>query len=252
MGLGGQGIAVHADHAQMNDNKMVANLIQKQHGKLDCLVNNAFFIPKPDKLFFMNRIWNQPSRFLNEQIAVGSHNHTAMTLMLLGCLRKGKGCVVNISSWGSICNIPFFPTSYLVNKAAFDASTAALNEMLRMKYNMCSLTIWPGNIRSERSKLASKRSGDVLKDAESVRFTGRCIVGLVDMPAEELMAYANTGTVVVADFNQDKYGGHDVDGFIHEKKLLSYFEGRPEKSSSASWVPPGLGVGGGFGISAAQ
>merc|ERR1711953_1340462 len=104
---------------------------------------------------------------------------------------------------------------------------------------MCSLTLWPGNIRSECGKLAAKRSGENLADAESVRFTGRCVVGLVDMPAEELMAYANTGTVIVADFNCAKYGGHDMDGFQHETRMLSKFEGRPKEPSAGLWVPEG-------------
>mmetsp|Transcript_85927 Transcript_85927/g.135662 ORF Transcript_85927/g.135662 Transcript_85927/m.135662 type:complete len:331 (-) Transcript_85927:77-1069(-) len=238
--LGGQGVAVHADHAQMADNKMVVDLIEKQHGKLDCLVNNAFFIPKPDKLFFSNRIWNQPTRFLNEQIAVGSHNHATMTLLLVGALRRGKGCVVNISSWGSQSNIAVFPLSYLVNKAAFDGTTMALNEMLRLQYNICSLCLWPGSIRSERSTIASKRSGEKLSDLESTRFTGRCVAGMLDMPAEELMAYAKNGTVVVADFNVDKYGGHDIDGYMHEKKLLSHFAQRPVGTSASHFIPRGF------------
>jgi dehydrogenase/reductase SDR family protein 1 len=221
--LGGQGIAVHADHAQMVDNKKVVELIEKQHGKLDVLVNNAFFIPKPDKLFFGNRIWNQPTRFLNEQIAVGSYNHACMTLLLVSALRRGKGMVCGISSWGSQSNLPIFPTSYFVNKAAFDGTLVCLNDMLRNKYNICSISVWPGSVRSERSELAAKRSGEKLSDLESSRFTGRAVTALAEMPAEELMAYALNGTVISADVMVDKCGGHDIDGYKHEKKLLSYF-----------------------------
>merc|ERR1719183_2516005 len=113
------------------DNKMVVDLIEKNHGKLDCLINNAFFIPKPDKIFFGNSIVKQPTRFLNEQIAVGSYNHGTMALLLLSALRHGKGLIVNVASWGSQVNIGIFPTSYLVNKAAFEGMMLSLNHHLR-------------------------------------------------------------------------------------------------------------------------
>ena len=35
----------------------------------------AFYIPKPDMIFFSTPIWNQPMRFLNEQTSVGGLNH---------------------------------------------------------------------------------------------------------------------------------------------------------------------------------
>jgi dehydrogenase/reductase SDR family protein 1 len=233
--LGGQGVAVYADHAQMDDNKMVVDLIEKQHGKLDLLVNNAFFTPKPDKVAFASRISNQPMRFLNEQILVDAHNHAAMTTLLVGALRRGKGLVVNISSWGSVMNSPAVPTSYLTSKAAFDAATYALNETLRLQYSICSISLWPGNVRSERANLIHKKGGDRQNDYETPRFTGRAVVGMLDMDAEEMMAYAKSGTILVSDFNIDKYGGYDIDGYMHEKKLLPYFDQRP----NGTMYPPG-------------
>ena len=53
---------------------------------LDCTIRSAFlgprislpeafYIPKPDMIFFSTPIWNQPMRFLNEQTSVGGLNH---------------------------------------------------------------------------------------------------------------------------------------------------------------------------------
>lgn len=245
--LGGCGVALHADHSQMTDNKMVVDMIERNHGKLDCLVNNAFFISKPDKVFFGSSIWKQPTRFLNEQVAVGSYNHGVMTLLLLGALRHGKGLVCNIASWGSQCNIPVFPASYLANKAAFEATMLTLNQHLRMKYNICCVMFWPGSIRSERSVVSAKRTGDKLNDLESVRFSGRAVVGMMDMDPAEMVRYCKRGVVVAADFNVDKFGGHDVDGYVHEKQMLPYWAELPTNTPAAELTPAGLQGGPGFG-----
>lgn len=249
--LGGFGVATHADHSIMEDNKKVVELIEKNHGKLDCLVNNAFFIPKPDTLFFGTQIWKQPIRFLNEQIAVGSYNHGAMTMLLLACLRHGKGCVVNISSWGSQTNIPIFPTSYLVNKAAYEATMMALHKYLRRQFNICSITFWPGNIRSERSTVAAKRSQERLSDLESVRFTGRAVTTLMDMEPAELNRYTKNGMVVAADINVEAFGGHDIDGYVHEKNLLPYWSELSTGMPSGDLIPKNLLMKiSGFGLTA--
>lgn len=72
----------------------------------------AFYIPKPDMIFFSTPIWNQPMRFLNEQTSVGGLNHIGLTVGCLPYLRRGRGVVINVSSWGSQMNIPIFPLSY--------------------------------------------------------------------------------------------------------------------------------------------
>lgn len=228
--LNGQGIAVHADHAQMAQNDAVVKVIDAQHGRLDLLVNNAFFIPKPDLLFFNQFIWNQPSRFLHEQIAVGSYNHLVMTLKTIPMLRAGKGLVINVSSWGSQMNIPTFPVHYLVNKAAFDAGMTSINSNMRKEYNIASCVFWPGSIRSERSLVAVKRSGMKLSDAESVRYSGRCVVACLGMAPEEMIKFAKRDVIIVSDTLINYNGGHDIDGYVQERNLLTHFTGNPGNS----------------------
>lgn len=185
--MGGEGVAVHMDHAQETQNDALAALIASNHGRLDVCVNNAFHVPKPDLAFFSTELWNQPIRFLNEQAAVGGLNHAAQTLRLLPILRHGRGVVVNISSCGSQVNIPTFPASYLANKAAFDRTTSALAEHLR-QHHVYVMTLWPGKVRNERRYLAARHTGEVLADAdmETHHFTGQAVVELARMPRETL------------------------------------------------------------------
>jgi NAD(P)-dependent dehydrogenase (short-subunit alcohol dehydrogenase family) len=212
---GGSGVAVHADHAQMQVNKALARLIQEQHGRLDTLVNNAFFISKPDSLFFQSRVWQQPGRFLNEQYAVGGYDKGTMTLLNLSSLRRGHGFVVNVGSWGSQINLQIFPISYFLNKAAYDQTNAALGVRLA-KYNISVVSFWPGSVRSERSIIANKKStmDFGLADAESVRFSGKAVVLLSMVPPETRRKFAGR---VMTSFDTYTYGNsHDTDGYLHE------------------------------------
>eukprot|EP00930_Biecheleria_cincta_P026801 TRINITY_DN1884_c0_g1_i1.p1 TRINITY_DN1884_c0_g1~~TRINITY_DN1884_c0_g1_i1.p1 ORF type:complete len:685 (-),score=165.52 TRINITY_DN1884_c0_g1_i1:76-2130(-) len=218
--LGGTGVAVHVDHAQDTQNAALAKLIGDNHGRLDLCVNSAFYIPKPDMIFFSTPIWNQPMRFLNEQTTVGGFNHAAQTLMFLPYLRRGKGVVVNVSSWGSQMNIPVFPVSYYVNKAAFDRTTAALAERLKT-YGVYCLTIWPGSVKSERSIMGAKRTAARLIDLETTRFTGQAIVELTSMRPEALRVYATKHrTISSADIC-----GWETDGYFHQGDLHTFSTG---------------------------
>mmetsp|Transcript_77630 Transcript_77630/g.180060 ORF Transcript_77630/g.180060 Transcript_77630/m.180060 type:complete len:603 (-) Transcript_77630:124-1932(-) len=218
--LGGVGVATHVDHAQDTQNKALVSLIANNHGRLDCLVNNAFYIPKPDLIFFSTPLWMQPMRFLNEQTAVGGFNHAAQTLLFAPCLRRGKGVVVNVSSWGSQINIPIFPVSYLCNKAAFDRTIAALSEKLH-PYGIYVSTLWPGSVKSERSVVGAKRSGAKLIDLETTRFSGYAVVGIAKMTPTELKRFACANRVV-ASADIQKF---EVDGYMHQGDLHTFTAG---------------------------
>lgn len=214
--LGGVGIATHVDHAHMPQNQALSNLIS-QHGRLDVLVNNAFYIPKPDLIFFGTPVWMQPLRFLNEQIAVGGFNHVAESLIMTPLLRRGKGCIINISSWGSQHNIGVFPVSYFVNKAAFDFTMNRLGDELR-KCRVFSVTLWPGSVKSERSIMGAKRTGTMLTDLETTRFTGRAVVELAKMSPVDLAQYSHLNrTVSSSDLNVS-----EIDGYLHEPNLHTF------------------------------
>mmetsp|Transcript_119497 Transcript_119497/g.254988 ORF Transcript_119497/g.254988 Transcript_119497/m.254988 type:complete len:379 (+) Transcript_119497:115-1251(+) len=218
--VGGVGIATHVDHAQASQNKALADLVTNNHGRLDCLVNNAFYIPKPDLIFFSTPIWAQPVRFLHEQTSVGGFNHVAQTLLFTPCLRRGKGTVLNVSSWGSQWNIGIFPVSYFLNKACFDKSLCVMSESLR-PYGINIMTLWPGSVKSERSIMGAKRSGAKLIDLESTRFSGSAVVKVAKMTPEELARYSQMRrTLSCMDIHR-----YELDGYMQEPDLHTYTTG---------------------------
>ncbi|CAK9086553.1 unnamed protein product [Durusdinium trenchii] len=218
--LGGTGVAVHVDHAQDEQNMAMVKMIAETHGRLDICVNSAFYIPKPDMIFFSTPIWNQPMRFLNEQTSVGGLNHIGLTVGMLPYLRRGRGVVINVSSWGSQMNIPVFPMSYYCNKATFDRSMAALSERVR-NYGVYVLTLWPGSVKSERSIMGAKRSAARLIDLETVRFTGNAIVQLGSLSPDILRVYSSKRRVL----SSADVLGWEVDGYFHQGDLHTFSTG---------------------------
>lgn len=218
--MGGTGVAVHVDHAQDEQNMAMVKMIADTHGRLDLCVNSAFYIPKPDMIFFSTPIWNQPMRFLNEQTSVGGLNHIGLTVGMLPYLRRGRGVVINVSSWGSQMNIPVFPMSYYCNKATFDRSMAALSEKVR-NYGIYVLTIWPGSVKSERSIMGAKRSAARLIDLETVRFTGNAIVQLGSLSPDTLRVYSSKHRVL----SSADVLGWEVDGYYHQGDLHTFSTG---------------------------
>merc|ERR1711920_253803 len=140
----------------------------------------------PDAAFFNTPLWLQPTRMLNEQMAVGGFNAAAQTLRFLSCLRRGRGLVVNISCGTSqaICQ-GIYPVSFMVNKATLDRMTAALCEQLR-RHQVFVLTLWPGNVKGEKLQLGAKRTGFRMCDTEYPKFSGWAIARLLNQPPEKL------------------------------------------------------------------
>mmetsp|Transcript_73444 Transcript_73444/g.215400 ORF Transcript_73444/g.215400 Transcript_73444/m.215400 type:complete len:585 (-) Transcript_73444:308-2062(-) len=219
--LGGVGVATHVDHAQKSQSKALAELIANNHGRLDLLVNNAYFLPAPDENFYGRELWSQPTRYLNEQSAVGSLNHVAQTLYMLPCLRRGKGLAVNISNAASQNNVATLPVSFFCSKASFDRAMSALSERVRHS-GVYVLTLWPGLVRTERTKAAAQRAKATrVVDAELARFSGLAVRQLAGMERTELARLASTrrtlATTDVAKF--------DVDGYAHEGNLRTFTTG---------------------------
>lgn len=218
--LGGTGVAVHADHSHEVQGRALVDLITQNHGRLDVLVNNAFYTPKPDMVFFSTPMWAQPTRFLNEQIAVGGFCHAANTLMFTPCLRRGKGVVMNISSAGSQTNAPAFPTSYLCNKAALDRSSAALAQQLRA-YDVHVMSLWPGSVKSERRIAAAQQDGTKLIDLETTRFSGQAAVNIASMKPDELFRFSASHRIL----SSADIARFELDGHVHQSNLQTFASG---------------------------
>ncbi|CAJ1345097.1 unnamed protein product [Effrenium voratum] len=205
----GAGVAAYVDHTLDDEVRRFVDILTETHGRLDLLVNNAFFMPKPDALFFGAPVWQQPCRLFDEQFCIGARNHVVLTLLCRHLLTSGT--VINVSSGGSQGNTDVFPVSYHLNKACYDRMVVALSCQL---VDIPVLTLWPGSVSTERMVVGKRRFQGWLQDAESVAFTGRAVLALARLPPEaRLRLSARTLTSAEVMYMA---GGYDVDGYRHD------------------------------------
>lgn len=219
--LGGLGVSVQIDHIQETQNKALAEMIATNHGRLDCVVNNAYYFPKPDQIFFNTPLWLQPNRLMNEQATVGQINHASLTLMLMPCLRRGKGLVVNVSSGASQSHLlGSFPASYLINKAACERTMAAIGEQVARR-GVHVMTLWPGQVRTERLINSARRTGYKMTDLEYCRFSGKAVAKILKQDSVALAQYVAKHRIV----SSSDVPNREQDGYKHEPGLLSFTTG---------------------------
>ena len=202
---GGTGIAVVLDH---NDDAGVTALferVQSEHGRLDLLVNNAYYVP-PD-LLSGKPFWELEPGFWDEITGVGVRStYVASVLAARLMVPAGRGLIVNTSSPGG-GNFSM-TTAYGVGKVAVDRMTFDMAHELRGQ-GVAVVSLWLGLISTERTQVAVKHVPLFdISGAESPRFVGRGVVAL----ATDARIMLKSGQVLyTAELGTD-YGFSDLDG----------------------------------------
>lgn len=214
---GGAGVAVHVDHTDNTQNQALADLIAKNHGRLDVLVNNAFFSANPDEAYFKSSEWERKDAFLKEEVEECGFHHAAQTMMLLPCLRRGRGIVINVSSADTQLSGAALPPAVLEQKKAFEKSSAALAEKLQ-QHSVHVLTLCPGHVKTEKVIAAGLEKGVHYTDVESVGFSGQAVAFIARMsPAELFQVSAVHRRLSPADIAR-----FENDSFKHEAGLRTF------------------------------
>lgn len=167
--------AIRCDHRDDRAVAAVFDRIERDHGRLDILVNNATAVPELSFLFSDTPFWEVPVEVWDDLSAVGLRSHFvaaqhAARLMV----RQRSGLIVNISSSGAQTKIGIVP--YGVAKAAVDRLTVELAEELK-PHGVAVVSLWPPPSKTE-GMLAD--AGDTTNTAawSSTQFTGRVIAAL--------------------------------------------------------------------------
>jgi len=204
---GGSCTVLKCDHTQDDQTAAVVEQIRTAHGRLDILVNNAFAIPKPAKLFFHQPFYAQPVSFFDSVATVGLRNHYVATHYASDLLFAAEGLVVNVSSAGG--QHYGFCTAYGTTKAALDRMSLDMARDLRPK-NVACISLWPGAVKTERMVMGAELMGGIEKveQGESPEFVGRVIAGLFADEARMAKSAKIWSTRRLAK----EYGIVDVDG----------------------------------------
>jgi NAD(P)-dependent dehydrogenase (short-subunit alcohol dehydrogenase family) len=213
--LGGHGVAIACDHHDDSQVEALFARIRDEHGRLDALVNNVF--PTPVLAPWLHKpFWELPIGVWDELIDVGLRSHYVASVLAVPLMTEG-GLIANISNdvTATTYNVP-----YDVGKAGLNKLTEIMAADLRPR-GIAAVTVWPGLVSTELLMLAARTTDEGiqvldipgqgafdLSSAESPRFVGRGIVGLVTDPD----ALSLSGKALLTQELAGRYDVTDLDG----------------------------------------
>jgi len=204
---GGKGIPVRVDHGVDDEIKALFEQVEREQGRLDILVNNAF--PNLAEMTTPGNFWEKSIHLVNMlDVGVrGGYVATCYAAPLL--IKSGRGLVIFTSASGASHYV--FGPVYGAHKASLDKFAADMAVDFR-DYNVASLSIWMGTLLTERMQamieLDPDKYGYLEDTAETPEFTGHIIWALFNDP--DLMAKSGY-TLIGAEAARD-YGITDRDG----------------------------------------
>lgn len=208
---GGRGVGLLCDHSDDRSVRDVFDLIRRDYGRLDVLVNNVFAAPNtmPVNVPF----WQVPISLWDTLHRVGLRSHfVASQFAVPLMLPQRRGLIVNTSSGGGVrytFNVPFG-----VQKSGVDRMARDMAHELR-PFGISAVSIWPGYIKSEKLAAQPDRVPAALvrliaERGETPVFVGRAIAALAADPD----VITKTGQILLASELATEYGFTDIDGKV--------------------------------------
>ncbi len=204
---GGIGVAVRVDHGIDGDVEALFELVKREHGKLDILVNNACALH--DELTAPGNFWEKPPEIV-DMLDVGLRSsyiasYHAAPLMV----GQRYALMVFTSASGSVHYV--YGPVYGAHKAGMDKFAADMAVELR-DYNVAALSLWMGALKTERLQLVidsnPEKYGHIADRTETPEFSGHVIWALYRDP--ELLELS--GQTVIGAEMALKYGIQDAGG----------------------------------------
>lgn len=213
---GGRGIAVRCDHSDPEQVRALFEVIEREHGRLDVLVNNAWGGHETLTSASLSApFWEQPLTHWTSMFDHGVRNHVIACQAAAPLLmRQRRGLIVTTTFYdrGRYLKGNLF---YDLAKAAMNRLAFAVAEELR-PHGVTSLAVAPGWMRTELALAgfgtdeARWREVPALARTESPRYLGRAVVALAADPEVQ----AKSGGVHTAGELAREYGFVDVDGRV--------------------------------------
>ncbi len=173
--MGGTGIAIVCDHRDDEQVKAVYERIQRDHGRLDVLVNNAWagyegystgaHYP-PNHPF-----WEKPISYWDENLNGLRWTYVSTWHAAPIMVKQNSGLIVNISFGVPELGNP----AYNVAKSGTDRLTQEFAHQLR-PHNISVISLYPGLVRTEGVILNAQYFD--MSQSESPLFTGRAVASL--------------------------------------------------------------------------
>jgi NAD(P)-dependent dehydrogenase (short-subunit alcohol dehydrogenase family) len=209
---GGKGVAVQVDHGKDDQVAALFERVEREQGRLDVLVNNAFSLP--ESLTEPGGFWEKPLSYW-EMVDVGVRSayvaawHAARIMV-----PQNSGLIVATSGYVGVTytyGVVFGMCKSAVDRMAHDMA-------IELKpHDVASLSLWMGLTFTERAERNLKKYPEMSSQTvtnpdvgSSIEFPGRVIAALARDPA---VMKRSGGTYIAAELALD-YGVTDVDGRV--------------------------------------
>ena len=178
---GGKGIAVCVDHGDDEQTKALFDQVEREHGRIDILVNNAAIIR--DEMMGRTKFWDEPLNVI-DTLDVGLRSSYVATVYAAPLmLPQRNGLVVFTSASGAV-HYAFGP-AYGVPKAGIDKMAADMAVDFE-EFGIAAISIWMGSLLTQRVRgiIAgnTEKFGHILDSAETPELTGHVIWALYNDP----------------------------------------------------------------------
>ena len=205
---GGRGIAVAVDHGDEADIKALFAQVERDHGRVDILVNNAF--PNYEEMTAPGNFWEKSPNLI-DMLDVGVKGSYLSTYYAAPLLLKQGGLVIFTSGSGASHYV--FGPVYGAHKASIDKFAADMAVDFRDQGVAC-LSIWMGTLLTERVEtmiqMEPEKYGYLVETMETPEFTGHIIWALFSDPG--LMT--KSGQTIIGAEAAEEYGIEDRGGRI--------------------------------------
>ena len=211
--MGGRGIALRCDHTREDEVAALFERVQREAGRIDLLVNNAWGGHETFNGVFDAPFWEHPLANWDSMFDRGVRNHLLASRFAAPMMVKRKrGLIVTTTFWDR--------DRYLHGNLFYDLAKASMTRLafgmaqeLR-PHGVASLAVSPGWMRTEfvlmghKTDEAQWQERPALARTESPRYLGRAAVAL----AGDAGVLGKSGAVHrVADLARE-YGFADIDG----------------------------------------
>ncbi|WP_447746111.1 SDR family NAD(P)-dependent oxidoreductase [Variovorax boronicumulans] len=211
--FGGHGIAVACDHTKEDEVAALFARVEREQGRLDLLVNNAWGGHESFTGVFEAPFWEHPLANWDSMFDRGVRNHlVASRCAAPGMVARKQGLIVTTTFWNR--------GHYLRGNLFYDLAKASMTRLAfgiaqeLQPHGVASVAVSPGWMRTEFVLAGHKideahwQERPALARTESPRYLGRAVAAL----AGDAQVLDKTGQVLrVADLAR-AYGFTDIDG----------------------------------------
>jgi NAD(P)-dependent dehydrogenase (short-subunit alcohol dehydrogenase family) len=210
---GGRGIAVRCDHAREEEVADLFARIEREQGRLDLLVNNAWGGHESFDGVFDAPFWEHPLAHWDTMLDHGVRNHLLASRQAAPIMVRQRAGLIVTTTFHDRNRYLRGNLFYDLAKAAMSRLSFGMAQELR-PHGVASLAVSPGWMRTEfvllghRTDESHWRERPALARTESPRYLGRAVAAL----AADAAVLSKTGAVhLVADLARE-YGFSDIDG----------------------------------------